>query len=350
MNVQTSFHAPRRALSAVLREAEKVFAPPASPPANTNETPHQKVFRLVGERKFEEAAKLAKRLIESGSAEGFLIYGNSIAYRDAYTTVAGKVKASHKGAFSEVMSISPEIAQAIIRNNPKNRKINSKGLADRLRDIADGRWELNGQNVIVAKTGELNDGQHRLWAVILSGSKVRSGVFFGAERISRMTVDTGIVRTGATRLGFLDAPNYALAAASVALLHKMDTGRDATATEKTTFYLQNEDETQRAIRAVGGQPKGAPKAAMVVAALILLRAGAPLGLVETFFAEVRGAGKPTSQKVKSIKLREAIIAGTFRGDKVSLTHTVLALYGEWRRGKKGGDVAIVHSMPEVVTF
>lgn len=338
----------------ILEAAPSAMPTPPAPPAAREETEHEKVFRLVGEKRFEEAARLAKRLIDSGDVDGFFIYGSTPAYRKADMMITDKVKASRKGAFSEIINITPEVAQRILVNNPENRKIvvrAGSGLAGKLRDITEGRWELNGQTIIISREGFLNDGQHRLWSVLLSGTAMRSSVFFGAERASRLSVDLNDPRGGSTRLEFLKTPNAALAAAAVSLVHKIDHGRDATDTEKVDIYTADADRYQTAIRAVGGQKKGTPRSALVSAAYILLREGAPLGLVEAFFAEVRGVSKDgIKQSSASVALREAIIAKAFKGPQAHLAYTVIGLYGQWRKGKRTKNAEIIDTMPELVTY
>lgn len=316
------------------------------------ETDHQKVFRLINERRIEEAAHIAKRLIDAGDVDGFFIYGGTKDYRRADIMITDKVMMSRKGAFSEIVQITPEVAQRILKNNPNNRKIVKSGLVARLRDMIDGRYELNGQTIILSKHGDLNDGQHRLWSVLLSGVVIRTNVFFGAERDTRLTIDINKPREGATRLGFLAVPHYTLASAVVTLVHKIDNGRDATDTEKVEIYLDDANGGglyQASIRAVGQQPKGAPKTAMASAAFILLRAGAPLGQVEKFFSETRTAGAG-GKRSPSVALREGILRGTIKGPQDALLFTTASLYGEWRRGKKRVAVEIVTSLPDLVTF
>lgn len=213
-----------------------------------------------------------------------------------------------------------------------------------------GRWRLNGQTIILSLDGDLNDGQHRLWAVVLTGTPIRATVFFGAERDSRLTVDTNDQRTGASRLTFLNIPNAALADAAVRLVFKIDHGREATDAERVDVYTADDAGYQTAIRAVGGQKKGTPRSALVAAAYILIRAGAPLGLVEGFFAEVRGVAGSVKQASAGVALREAIIAKVFKGGAAELAYTVLDLYARWRRGKRVKGFEIVATMPELVTF
>ncbi|WP_179145411.1 hypothetical protein [Rhizobium sp. RU36D] len=58
-----------------------------------------------------------------------------------------------------------------------------------------GEWLLNGEAIIISRSGALNDGQHRLNAVIRSGTTVPMMLAFGLDRDSRHTVDQGAART-----------------------------------------------------------------------------------------------------------------------------------------------------------
>src|SRR3954467_12893306 len=68
--------------------------------------------------------------------------------------------------FAEVVDINPQLAAEMLKHNDSNRHI-SKNLVSKLAsDIRENRWRLNGEPIILANTGELNDGQHRLSAII----------------------------------------------------------------------------------------------------------------------------------------------------------------------------------------
>jgi hypothetical protein len=62
-------------------------------------------------------------------------------------------------------------------------------------DIAEGRWELNGQTVVVSEDGRLNDGQHRSLAVVQANKAIRTFFAFGLNHDTRLTTDTGAKKT-----------------------------------------------------------------------------------------------------------------------------------------------------------
>lgn len=54
------------------------------------------------------------------------------------------------------------------KNNTRNRPINVAWCMTLAQELLMGRWRLNGETIVVGKTGEVLSGQHRLVAVILA--------------------------------------------------------------------------------------------------------------------------------------------------------------------------------------
>jgi hypothetical protein len=92
-----------------------------------------------------------------------------------------------------VATIDPDLAAALLKRNPLqwNRKMSPIKAAEWAAAIKSGDWALNGETIIVALTGELNDGQHRLQGCIDAGKPFRSFIVFGVERDTRDTLDQG---------------------------------------------------------------------------------------------------------------------------------------------------------------
>lgn len=327
--------------------------PPASPIIPVEETPQQKVFRLVGERRFEEAARLAKRLIDAGDVGGFFIYGGTPSYRRFESAFVANIASSKRGFFTDVQNVSAELAQIILKANEDNRLINARGLVDRLRDIADGRWEINGQGIIIAKTGELNDGQHRLWAILLLGATVRIPIFYGAARASRGTLDTGKIRLTKDRFRFSGIPNDTRASSVVSLTHRILFGRDATEAEKVDFYYTDPDNFQDAVRFANNMPKGAPVASISTAGYLLLRAGRQTESVAKFLREVRGVDVPRkgSASFALLKLLLEKQAKALGNTPAEQAFTVADMFLRWEAGKNfRGSIQAVSSLPEALAI
>lgn len=117
--------------------------------------------------------------------------------------------------FSERVTVTPELARILLEQNKDNRKIRPNKLNQLKDDMNAGRFKLNGEAIILAKTGELNDGQHRLQAIIETNKAQDMLITFGVERESRLTVDTGAARSSGDHLALSGWP-YATIIASIA--------------------------------------------------------------------------------------------------------------------------------------
>lgn len=101
--------------------------------------------------------------------------------------------------FTVIVHVTPDIARLLLASNDNNRNVNWTGMT---RSVAAysaamkrGEWVINGESIIVSRDGKLNDGQHRLHAVIQAQTTVPMQMTFGVDRDTRHTVDQGIARS-----------------------------------------------------------------------------------------------------------------------------------------------------------
>jgi len=98
--------------------------------------------------------------------------------------------------YSLVLDVSPEIAEDWISHcNSRNRNLSDKYVEYLIKEIEAGRWKLTHQGIAFSPNRVLLDGQHRLWAVALSGKTVPMRVFFNVPPEAMDAIDTGRVRT-----------------------------------------------------------------------------------------------------------------------------------------------------------
>lgn len=117
--------------------------------------------------------------------------------------------------FSEIATITPSIAEVLLKGNPDNRNVKRTRLREIRADLENGNWVFNGESIIVSKDGLLNDGQHRLIAVRDSGVSMKTMIVFGVARSSRLTLDQGTARTSADYLGMQGKNEEAAVVAAV---------------------------------------------------------------------------------------------------------------------------------------
>lgn len=137
------------------------------------------------------------------------------AYSHAEEWLRQQTERARKEVFSAEFVITPQIAALLLKKNPDNRNLSKKRIAEIRADLERGRYELNGEPIIVSKDGLLNDGQHRLIACVESGVTFRSVVVFGVSRNSRLTLDQGGARTVADYLDMEGETEHTKVAATV---------------------------------------------------------------------------------------------------------------------------------------
>lgn len=124
--------------------------------------------------------------------------------------LAQRLERGKREVFFERVTLTPAVAKLLLDANPMNRRMSPVNLSTIRVDIEGGRFVFNGEPIIVAKTGELNDGQHRCQAVCDSGVPIETAMVFGLPRETRLTVDGGKVRRAADRLDQLGYENTTL--------------------------------------------------------------------------------------------------------------------------------------------
>lgn len=128
------------------------------------------------------------------------------------------VQRSKAGPFAEVVTITPGLASYVLSQNELNRQFRPVKSQHYAEDMMEGRWTFNGEPIIIADTGELNDGQHRMQALIDANICLPFLVTFGASRDSRKTVDQGAARCAADYLAMDGVKNPSVCAGMARLV------------------------------------------------------------------------------------------------------------------------------------
>lgn len=99
-------------------------------------------------------------------------------------------------ATSKVETITPEMANKMLSRNSSMQRKPMRPVIDRYADdMAEGRWELNGQSIIVSDKNEILDGQNRLYACVKAEVSFTTIVTSGIKSDTFYTLDTGARRT-----------------------------------------------------------------------------------------------------------------------------------------------------------
>lgn len=112
---------------------------------------------------------------------------------------------------SKVETITPQIAVEYLSHNKLNRPLRMKWVLKLSHQMKEnGAWHLSGEPLIFGESGELLDGQHRLKAIVLSGTTHKFLVVRGAKDKTFTTIDTGQKRSPKDALHVAGFPYPAL--------------------------------------------------------------------------------------------------------------------------------------------
>lgn len=128
------------------------------------------------------------------------------------------------GPFTIFGPLTPALAEALLqRHNDSNRQISPAKSARYAADITSGRWAFNGETLIVADDGHVNDGQHRCKAVVMAETSINVIWVFGVPRETRHTLDQGRSRSAADVLSVSGVKSANLRAAIARAVIAYDT-------------------------------------------------------------------------------------------------------------------------------
>ncbi len=103
-----------------------------------------------------------------------------------------------------VESIGPEEAKKLLATQARNRPLRKAKVLRFASQMRAGKWQVNGEPIIISADEELFDGQHRLQAIIEFGKPVLMMVVRGVAGDTRRTMNTGTSRTAADVLYMYD--------------------------------------------------------------------------------------------------------------------------------------------------
>jgi hypothetical protein len=118
------------------------------------------------------------------------------------------IEAGEDAAWLNVV-VTPALAKLMLQYNragETNRKLNPDYVARQADEISHKRWDNTGEPLIFSNAQLLNDGQHRLNAVVKSGVNAIMDIRFGISRHAVNNTNSGMKRS----------PQHALQIAGVA--------------------------------------------------------------------------------------------------------------------------------------
>jgi hypothetical protein len=163
--------------------------------------------------------------------------------------------------YSVVADVSPEMAEELLKFNTKNRKIVPQAVKEYAKAMHDGRWLFDAAPIRISTDGVVLDGQHRLHAIVQSGTTQRMSIWKNLAPETQAVMDTGRKRSFANALTLSGEVNPNNLAAATSAFYYWEHGvRDASLaafgtingvrpqiTELQEFFNQYRDELVEAV-------------------------------------------------------------------------------------------------------
>lgn len=141
----------------------------------------------------------------------------------------------------KTMTVDAAAAKRLLAINTGNRRVSERRVAQIATQMRTGHFENTGEPIIVSDEGILNNGQHRLLAVVAADAAVEMDIRFGIPRRAFVKTDTGAARSGADVLSIRGITGAAQIAMALRLLIAYERGLP----EHLRDYITN-DEINRA--------------------------------------------------------------------------------------------------------
>lgn len=143
---------------------------------------------------------------------------------------------------SEIREITPAVAAEMLKRNPNNRKV-SRGQVDFLAsEMTAGNWLFDGQPIRLTEAGALLDGQHRLHAIIKSGTTQKFLILKGIDESAFKVMDTGKSRSASDLFSINrihSATNVAAASKYIIRLKRGTTSMSGSTSRESNTELLN---------------------------------------------------------------------------------------------------------------
>lgn len=245
-----------------------------------------------------------------------------------------------------VITVGPDLAAELLANSAINRSVSHKRVEEYARDMIQRRW--NPDSLIkFDESGRLNDGQHRLAAVIRSGCTVQ---FIAVDGGCQYTTDTGRPRTFAQMLGLDGHPYPTVLSAAVSWLvafnepQRISAARGGVRLDKSIYELYdilnaNKRLTEFTAAAESVRKKAHLAAGMTTAAMYLTDLISPED-ADTFWWQVK-TGEDLKATDPALVLRGITFKNASARDKMPERHLAAILIKAWNFYRDGNPVSML---------
>jgi hypothetical protein len=219
---------------------------------------------------------------------------------------------------TRTIHLDAAMAQHVLGYNTGNRRISQTRVARLAEAMRNGEYENTGEPIILSREGVLNDGQHRLAAVVDAEADIEIDVRFGIARSAFVKTDTGAARTSGDVLSISGASHGSQVAQAVRLLILYERGlpgsvREFVSNSQVSDAFGRWPDVADAVEILAGRafPKGVRSTPLVATVFLASRAPGKRKIAD--WLEVLETGVSPSKSDPAHQLREFLIRGADAG-------------------------------------
>lgn len=252
-----------------------------------------------------------------------------------------KLVTGHYG--TRILMFDKDVAEAVLAYNTGNRRINKRKLEQLVGQLRREEFINTGEPIIISREGVLNDGQHRLQAVIDADVEIDMDVRFGISREAFRVTDTGASRTPGDVLTILGAHAGGQVSSTVRLLLLYERGLPESIREFVSHQeIANAFERWKGIEDVVAEvnrhafPKAVKSIPLYATAFLASRSPGKAKL-ETWLDAV-ATGLDVGRDHPAYQLRERLLRGIPAATREGLMERFALMVKSWNLFAKGETV------------
>lgn len=250
--------------------------------------------------------------------------------------------------------VTPAVAELCLRYNVSgetNRRLSKASVAACAKALRENRWRNTGEPVIFSDAQWLNDGQHRLRAIIETGIAAVVDLRFGVPRSAFSATNSGGKRSGADALTVVGAGGNSQVASVARLVLAYELGlpgaaRQRVANDAIVRAVERWDDIPAALRYPAGLPAGLKNAATLTLAFFASRTANEPAIRDFFAVMETGEGRASDPPHR---FREAMLrhrGGQDSGTRVQFLALGVLAWNAWRKSPRRIDgLAWKQTMP-----
>ncbi len=238
-----------------------------------------------------------------------------------------------------------DIAEAVLAYNTGNRRLNKRKLQQLVGQMQRGEFINTGEPIIISKEGILNDGQHRLRAIIDADVEVDLDVRFGISRDAFRVTDTGASRTPGDVLTIMGAHAGGQVSSTVRLLLLYERGlpesiREFVSHQEIAAAYERWGDLEDVVAAVNAHPFPKPIRSIPLYATSFLAYRSPGKARLERWLDGVATGLEVGRDHPAYQLRERLMRGISAATREGLLERYALMVKSWNLFARGDSVAM----------